>query len=165
MTRNEEQFIADCELHIFVEAQGAVLVGHLHIVDALPVVAPGHTLVGTECLQTGVHDGVPRPVGTHHRRQHEQAVLKVAHHLARTVEVARIVRIHEHVRSRLHLVVHSEALLEFEGAGPGAANDLALQIVASQQVDALSNQICRFFDRHLALGKAAHVLRAAVIGL
>ena len=78
---------------------------------------------------------------------------------------AGVVRVHEHVGADLQLVVDAARRLEREGAGAGAADDLAGELLVGERRERLVDRVDRVGDRLGALLIGRQMLGAAVIGL
>ena len=147
------------------QAQHAVLVGGLQELDARQVGDERHAGIHGQGFQSRIHHRAFGRGMAHHRRPHVQALLEYLDRLAVFVQVAVVVRVHEHIRPGLDFVVDAAARLEGIGAGAGASDDVGPQARFVQHLDRRAHLLHGFGDGGLAVCGRPHVLRCPLIGV
>ena len=125
----------------------------------------GQAAIDGEAFQAAVDDHPVVGDPAHHRRQYEQAMLKLMHRVAIGVQDSAIVSVHEDIGAGLNLGIDAAGSLETEGAGAGATDNRRRQAGGGQIVDGRACRRDGVVNRRLAFGKAANVLGRAMIGL
>src|ERR1700719_3944540 len=160
--RDEPDLFAEHEAMIAADIEPAMLVGRPRVSYAVAARDQRHAGIDAQRLEAGVDDRAVRRRRAHDGGEQEQRVLEFGNGFAVAIEVASIVRVHEHIGPDLELVVDAALDLELEGAGAGAGDDPALQSVPPQQLERFGNLRGRARDRTAALLAPTQVLGGPV---